>query len=348
MDKIEETLKFLKENKKEEHLSEEFKNNLKNIMDIEYAKEKKKFNFKMFNIKNIFNKFKNNSLILSKKFIVAFSCFILISGCAFGGEICNMLTKIFSNEDKSVQLAIENGYVQNVNMDYVEHNGFKMKVDYVYADDSCIYIAFDVKSNQEFDEVLFKDIVLKNENNEIVYDEEFSNIRYETQVKRINKKNEILLVRFYKISGLFINFNELTISCDEIVVKNRKAFNIVQGNWKFIVDVNNNSFCEEINYCINSRELIEDYSFQLKNYRLNIYLKFKNDFMKKVETNRENIYLEDNIGNIYNINDIYSFSDNTLEIIFPIDRGKNINNFKLKIKCCNEKEEEIVLYLNKI
>ena len=191
MDKFDEELEKIKSHKSSEKLSEEFKDNLVKKMDEEYSKNKND------KLKDFSNDFKKKSLSFSQRFAIVFSLFIIISGVAFGKNIVDWAREVFSNQDKSIELAIENGYYQNIDMDYIYHDGVGIKVDYVCSDESCIYLAFNIKTEEEYNDLYLEGIELKNENDEIIYNKDSDECIIETQIKRITKYNNIVLTKFY-------------------------------------------------------------------------------------------------------------------------------------------------------
>lgn len=231
MDKFDEFLESLKETKSNEKLSEGFKENLVKKMDEEYSKTRKD------RFKDFVNKFKSNSLSFSQKFAIVFSLFIIISGVAFGKNIVDWAKEVFSNQDKSVDLAIENGYYQNIDMDYIYHDGVGIKVDYLYNDESCIYIAFNVKTEEQYDEVLIERIELKDQNNNIIFNSRADNIQVETQFKRISKNNNIILNKFYKTENRINDFDILNVIISKIVLVYDDSEKVIEKNWKYSIEM---------------------------------------------------------------------------------------------------------------
>ena len=343
-----------------EHLSEDFKNNLAKMMTEEYEKEDSKLNNKNA-INNIIVKEQNdnntdknyekinrnkNKYSLPKKLAIAFCCFIVISSAVFGKNFKSMVSHIFSNQDKSVDLAIENGYYQNVDMDYIVNDGIGIKIDYVYADDTCIYVAFNVYAKEEFDVISINEIEIKTENDDLLYKRNMENSYFESSIKKVSKFNALILAKFYILRGEYIdNYNGLKINISQITIDyyNSKQ-ETINGKWSFVVESSKKITNEEIIYSLNTNELVDEYIIKQNLYRLMLKIKFKS---MKIDNNcvqRNNIYIEDNLGNKYYCNDLYIFNENNLEMNFPIVKN-NLNTLKLVIKYLeNDIEKYIVLY----
>lgn len=343
-----------------EHLSEDFKNNLAKMMTEEYEKEDSKLNIKNA-INNIIVKEQNdnntdknyekinrnkNKYTLPKKLAIAFCCFIVISSAVFGKNFKSMVSHIFSNQDKSLDLAIENGYYQNVDMDYIVNDGIGIKIDYVYADDTCIYVAFNVYAKEEFDVISINEIEIKTENDDLLYNANIENVYYESNVKLMSKSNAIIISKFYRIQDEFVNFANLKINISQISYKNNNEQKTINNNWNFYTNIDKNISSEEINYALNSQELVDNYSIRLNSNKLRLKLKFKKLNINNKNINRNNIYLEDYLGNKYYSNDWYIFNNDSLEMSFSL--GNNvINKLKLYLKYNdNGIDKNIVFYIN--
>lgn len=180
-------------------LSEEFKAQLQEKMDLEFEKETVNSNLESDNK----IKLKLNNLFFIPKFAVALCLIVLVSGCiTFADEIESFVSQIFSNTDRELEMAIENGNYREIDMDYIESDGVAIKVDYIVEDEDSLYIAFNVKTEEEFENVAFTDFVLKTSDNIIIYEcKEF--IKNRSTMKYLQKKlssnNIMLIYEFHNI-----------------------------------------------------------------------------------------------------------------------------------------------------
>lgn len=188
MEEFDNELKEIKNKINEIELSDEFKKRLEIKMNEEfYNQEEPK------EIKN--NVFKFNSI--SKRLATIAACFVfLISGCVtFADEIESWVIKVFSNTDKQIERAIENGNYREIDMDYVENNGVAIKVDYLIVEEDTLCIAFNVKTEEEYDDVFLCDWTIKDKKNiKKISMNIYSN--YDLYRKKISYNNYILT---YKI-----------------------------------------------------------------------------------------------------------------------------------------------------
>ena len=73
-------------------------------------------------------KFQNNLKKLSRVAVIFITVGILTTGVVFAKDIVNFVTSLFTNSTPAIDTAVENGYVQNIDMDYVYSNDIGVKV----------------------------------------------------------------------------------------------------------------------------------------------------------------------------------------------------------------------------
>ena len=219
-----------------DHLSEEFKDNLVNMMNKEYTKKDQETSSSKAWGK-IKSSFENREKIsVTKKLVIVFSCIILISTAVIGVNFNSWVEKIFSNQDKRIEMAIQNGDYHNIEMDYIVHNSVGIKVDYVYADDSCIYIAFNVKSDKKIEKVYFENIELIDQNNENI-NNKLDYFFSENETKRINSSNCICLYKFHYVNNNnnIDNILELNINVSKVIIISDKTKTEISDTFNYSV-----------------------------------------------------------------------------------------------------------------
>ena len=334
-----------------EHLSDEFKKNLAKKMQEEYEKNESfstendnnydtLLNNKM--IKKSKTKCKTHSLV--KRLAIAFSCFIIISSVTFGKNFTSLVGHLFSNQDKSVDVAIENGYYQNIDMDYIVHDGVGIKIDYLYSDDTCIYIAFNILSEEEFDVVGLYSFSVKGDDN-IIYDTNSINelVLYEEQLKRLNNKNAIIVTKLYLLDNNYSKYNSLQIDISRLSLENNSVQKSLINEWNFKINTDEHFKKDKVLYAIDNESLLDNYKISLENNKLFITLFFTNKEM--ISYNRNDIYLEDDNGNVFYCNDLFNYASNRITVSFSLSNN-NYNNLKLSLKL-RDNEKRIVFYLKK-
>jgi hypothetical protein len=227
MDKFDDLLNKEKEKIKSQKLSEEFKTKLSNKLNFEYENTK--------NVK------KNNLFYKYRKVAVGFACCIIISGFVFADNIENWVSSIFKNIDKNGEFSIEDDNIQNVNSEYVTSNDIAVNVEYIYYDDYNFYIACNVKKELEFENMFFDKVKILNQdgveiyNSEIIKPYDIINIK----IKRIDKSTTMILMHLHKNQKIE-KFKNINIELNNLLVKSNNEPDIIEGNWNFNIDINNN------------------------------------------------------------------------------------------------------------
>lgn len=220
MEKFDKDLEEIKTELNNIKLSDEFKSDLKIKMEEELNKS---------NIKE-----KTRNLLFPRKLVATFACFFLIitSCVVFAEEIESFVTKIFSNTDRKIERAIANGNYKKIDMEYVENDGIGIKVDYIIQEDDSICIAFNVKSEEEFDNIYFDEIEIL-DNNQIFF--KTQNGKEESKMKHFvyNKKNasnEYCII--YKFILNEIELNDFYIQIDSVTLFNNDNVKTINKIWK--------------------------------------------------------------------------------------------------------------------
>ena len=224
--KFEEDLKEIKEKLHAEKPSDEFKQNLQAILEEELNKtsdkKERKFHFPIY----------------AKKLAAVCACLIIFfSGCfTFADDIENVILKIFGNTDKIVEEAIANGNYKKIDMEYVEDNGVSVKVDYIVVEDNTLYIAFNILTEEEFDKIYFREIIIENNSGENILNKNVQIGDYKKASHRINSKNTINVYKIDSLNSIKIE-KSLNINIKNISVIKSGKIQKVNKEWKFDVDM---------------------------------------------------------------------------------------------------------------
>lgn len=190
---------------------------------------------------------KNNLKYLKLSFATICCSCILTTGVVFAKDIGNYLKKLFPNSTKAINYAVENGYVQNVDMDYVYDNDIGIKINHLILDDLNMDISFCYEvQNKNIDSIRFEQYGIWNEKKDLIYE-------YETESKatvglahsmswalqpikltdttfqdsillELRKKESDFDKLYFQIKSLRLNYVDGT-------------FKIINGNWKFDIAV---------------------------------------------------------------------------------------------------------------
>lgn len=254
--------------------------------------------------------------------------------------------------NKGVKTALEYGYVQNIEMDYNIQNDLGIKLDSIIIDNSNIGIVFNYKIPSNFkniDNIAIKDIVIKDEKNNIIFEdgnEKSLSTGYAEEFASENSivKQAILLNNlnhtYPKSNNIYISFSTVNI------FRNQKNIKTITGNWNFDINVTDKFINREtIEYIAGQSKDIEVISAELTSTGLDIEMKF--NFPLNAENLGKNIKIQDNDENEYFSDKLIAENELTTPTIktsFPITIYNAHDNLKLIIKT----DKEIIIDLNKI
>lgn len=295
---------------------------------------------------NVSRKIEEDNNKMSKKtylpkVAVAFLTLGIVSTSVFGKDIGNFMSRMFSNVDKGLQMATENGYIQEVNSEYVTDQGIAIKIDNIIVDENILNITFDVIV-EDCEDVYFNELKLNDEYNNIIYpstelvDNVKHNISRKHSKKSISKNNIVVTETFYDIENNFSEYKNLYLEIYELGVfdlnDNEKT---IKGNWNFEINIDNSILKRNRQkYIIEENNLVENYDIELNNTGFNVEL-WLYDNIENLR--KEDIILEDENGKKYICSDFYMIGTKEINIIFSVTNYDNINELYLKIKDMNLK-----------
>lgn len=225
MKDFDENIRSIKNKVNNIELDEEIKKNLEEQLNEEFysskTKEKRKF-------------------YIPKQIVAACLCIVLLSSCTFADQIGDFVTNLFSNTYQEFEDGVSTEDLQKIDMDYVEHDGISIKIDYAMQKDDSLYLVFDILAEDEIKEVYLNDFEIS-DGKEIIYRTnrlEYDNAIIKKNGKRIKNNNMISLMKITnenmkekKLKNLYIDiFEVVAINIKEDI----KSFN---GQWIFNINL---------------------------------------------------------------------------------------------------------------
>lgn len=212
---------------------------------------------------------KNISIV---KYITAiFTMIIVTTGIVFAKDISHYVKNFFNNNN-GIDNAINNGYIENVNMQYINSNGTNVKIENLLMDDynlnfnSKIKLNDTIKVNKILD-INFEDVIISDENNRILYCnnknsfEDYcnkNNLKYEflafnnnyinaginDYIKSIDNPNNEISIIYNLSTDKFPKSKLLNINLKNIVIRTSNDENLtLVGNWQIEVDIPEKFWC---------------------------------------------------------------------------------------------------------
>ena len=184
---------------------------------------------------------------------------IMFSGIVYAKDIERIIRNIFTNSTEAIDVAVENGYIQENISEYTYDKEVGIKVDSLILDDLNLDVAFDFETELEnVKSIRLNDFIIKT-NDKILYE---SNVTYVENLnelplyKTISWINEPVKINSttYKdsiIFGLKESSKEITnlyfYICSLDITYEDDQIEVLEGNWEFEVEIDEN-MRKTINY----------------------------------------------------------------------------------------------------
>lgn len=197
-----------------------------------------------------------------KVLATACTCCIFVTGVVFAKDISNFIKNFFSSNE-GMDNAIEHGYIDNPNMEYIYSNGIELKIGQALMDDYNLSLEFNIKLEQDIkteniNEISFPDMIITDENKNILYceDEETfesycknNNLDYKWKennenyinsgsnnfIKSNNGQAINLIYNFY--SNKYPKSRKILINISKIFCSVNDKDIMINGNWQIEYDV---------------------------------------------------------------------------------------------------------------
>ena len=298
-------------------------------------------------------------------FVIIFA--ILCSSMTFAGRMIRTLKELVImfqiTSTKAIDDAILENFAQSVNTDFSYDNGIGIKIDNVAIDDKFLYISYLFDIEKELSDINLENYhIYDNSNNVLsatlesslknIYGSDYSSegITYDT--KPVQREDgtwsystvfQVVYDKNYPLS------KTINIEIDEISVLSDNKREIIEGNWKLNVDLEDRfAKRDAVYYTYSSDEKIKNISAKLNDMSFELVIDFNEDINEfVVKTN--NLFLQDENGEMItcflkNINE----HKNRVTYICDIGKySKNIDKLNLYLKYAYESGKYIDVVLEK-
>lgn len=236
---------------------EEIENRIKKILTEEIELPTKYKNMIRNTLKYENKELRKNTM---KKKLVAGLCtgLALMSGVAFATNFEKVVASF--GLGNGIDTAVENGYISETNMEYVENLNVKAKIEDFLMDDLNISthfkLQFDNQTNEKIDlynldSIYLKDLFITDEENRIIYSEKEFDGGLNVFIENYNKQTGevILTYNIYSSGKAFPKSKKLNFEFNKIELKtdNEKSL-ILEGKWDITVDVSEKMYSRTKEY----------------------------------------------------------------------------------------------------
>lgn len=259
-----------------------------------------------------------------------------------------LIISYFTTSRKAINTAVENNYIQNLDMDFIYDKDIGIKINYLLIDNKNMNISYvyDCKSYNNISAINLKNYTITDENGNIIYGNDFdsmSEIFDNFGEITLNHESNFIHSTLYRTLYNFPNFNKLIFNIKEITINSNNNLQTISGNWIFEVNIEDKFINRHIEtYTASYCEYIENLTTSLDKTALTIDLELNTVPNVKILSNINNIVLTNNIENYLLTS--YEVFDNHIKLIFDMSQyTKNIDNLNLYVKFDENKTLDITL-----
>lgn len=243
-----------------------------------------------------------------------FCSLILVTGVVFAKDIEIYIRSLFNNSNEAIDAAVENGYIQHVDVDYAYDNDIGIKVDNIVLDDLNLDIAYNISMSKEnIKTARLNDFTITNDNEKVVYRSEF---KYEETIEELPLYNSVSWMNFpEKIDDTTFSdsillglrpehetFDELYFDIKGIqIVYEDNTQEVIEGNWQITIEISDEMKQNStvIYNMVGKNEYIESCTATMSKTGMIIEFTTKVKIPQDIEFPWEMIRLKNNNGIIY-------------------------------------------------
>lgn len=272
-------------------------------------------------------------------------------GVAYAGYQITNYFKIKGMDDAGIQTALKNNYVQNIDMEYIEAEKVKFKVDYLMMDDVNFDLVFNFETEdsvENYEGAAISNLKITDENNnQIYFDSEDQDIwtknigispsSWSVVEKHDNKLRQV----FHISSNNFPKSRKIYVSFDNIVLYNVNKGNPItikyDDEYKLEFDLSKQLIEREtIEYISNTNSKIVE-GAKLTNSGLAVTINVE-EYLKVYNMGNENFKILDSNGteytlasnlHIYNLDNMYQAEK--LVLVFNMTKYDETDTITLKL-----------------
>lgn len=243
--------------------------------------------------------------VASLVLVLGITCGAVYAGCKITGYF-----KIKGIDDSGIQTALENNYVQNIEMNYIEKEQVKFKVDYLMMDDINFDLVFNFVTQDEVDNyegIAVTNLQITDENNNQIYiDSEeqdiwTKNISLSSAMwTTVEKQGHTLRQVLHLCSNNFPKSKKIYVSFDSVIL-----YNVNKGNPITIIYKDNYKLEFDVSEQLVNRKSIE---YETDNSKVEKAILTNSGFAITIKENNyiprnANYIVKDTEGNSYTLSD---------------------------------------------
>ena len=298
--------------------------------------------------------------LLKRIAIILLSVSLITASTAFAITIIN---KIFTNSNSGIDSAVEHGYIQNIDMDFITDNNIGIKVDYILMDNNSLDISFVYKyfnqsssiTNLKYADLIIKDeqeniicLISENYNSKEILGTSITSYNEQQVLDNTTVKDSLLVTseQFPASKVLYIEITKMLL-----VINNETHY--VTGNWNFSINLDTKFVSRTLNkYNSTVSPYIDNVTATLSNTSLEIKLELNTEIDNSIVLKRNNISLTDENNVEYKCSKISAGNNidptqkyvSLISLSYPITSYDNINKLFLHFNIDSNRFIDIELY----
>lgn len=285
-----------------------------------------------------------------KRIAVILICFGLL---ATGGVFAiNYIVSLFTNSTPGIDSATQNGFVHNIDMDFVYDSNIGIKVDNIVMSTNTLDISFvyDCPDYNDISKINIYEYSITDENGNLIAKVSEPKIDEESIVTNyFNKEDNIVNNNYYTNSVLYSSNTEFPdsqkfiFSITTILINGNDKSYYINGNWNFEIRLNDELGSESTSL---TNSNISEYVTSVESYLNETTFVVDIELTEKVDKytifEPQSILLTDNKNNVYNY-DFFNLMDNNLHLEFYYGKYNLEGKLILSIKVSEDETIDIIL-----
>lgn len=286
-----------------------------------------------------------------KRVAIILICFGLL---ATGGVFAiNYIVSLFTNSTPGIESAVENGFVHNIDMDFVYDNDIGIKVDNIVMSTNTLDISFvyDCPGYDDISKINIYEYTITDESGNLIAKISDPKIDEESIVTNYFNKgnNDIINNKYYRDSVLYSSIQELPnieilkFSITTILINANDKNYYIKGNWTFEISLNDEIDSESTNKTdSNNNEYVKNIKSYLNETAFVVDLELTEKVDKYIIFEPQSIVLIDDKNNVYNY-DFFNLLENNLHLEFYYGKYNLEGKLTLSIKVSEDETINIIL-----
>ncbi len=297
--------------------------------------------------------------MLKRVAVFILSLGIITATTVYAKDIVNFITSLFNNTNSGIDTAVDNGHLQNVDMDFIECNDIGLKVDYLLMDNHNLNISFVYKYLGEevnIKSIKYEDLIIKNEKGDILCSVSDNPIQTTNMIQfDITSTSEQEFIDNFTIrDSLLVTSKNLPVSetlyidITKIELNLYEEIKYIDGNWSFSINVDNKTVIKNSYNHYFSNPYVNSVKTNLDATALSIELELNTLFNDSILYRHGTITLKDSNNKTYRPTKMLSQKDDssgtsTITLFYPISVYDNIDKLYLNVKLDTDKQIDIEL-----